>query len=360
MSITWTNFRGYLNEAIGDVPISVTTTSAGDTDKTTAISTALLERIDDFGENGLDTNSWLFWGGVVVEERRIANIIPDVGKIVVHRPFTSAVATATAVEIHKYKVSDKLKAANRTLEEIYHRRDFYNPVYSTALYGQNEYGEPDEEFRKTLYTVPSTFIEFPHIMLVRAYTGQHTGDDDAAVLTDSSKSWKTNELVGLTIYNKTDGSYGTVLSNTSTTVTATEAGGTGNDWDEDDEYIIQDPRYIPEPFTDYTRIDNSGMKFHAYIPEEYLLIMQGRGPLTAFTTAAATSEASTTELENDEARIVAYYAAYCLFDTYANMVSQRDRSEYEAAAQKSLGKYMAFRHPMDQISCMTKVDSSWM
>jgi len=280
-----------------------------------------------------------------MEERRISNVIPDTGKVVVYRPFAAAVPTAKPCEIHKYKPSDKLKSANRALQEVYHRKDFFNHVYSTALYGQNNYGVPDEEFNKYLYTVPSTFIEFPHIMLVDAYIGEHDGGDDAAVLTDSGRDWKTNELVGFTIYNKTDGSSGTILSNTSTTVTATETGGTGNDWDDGDEYIIQRPDAVPTPFTAYQRADNSGMKFYAYIPEDRLLVMQGRGPLTAFTT-----ESLTTELENDEARIVAYYAAYCLFDS----IEQREKAEI------CLGKYIAFVKPKDSISCMVKVDHRWL
>jgi hypothetical protein len=69
-------------------------------------------------------------------------------------------------------------------------------------------------------------------------TGTHTGAGNAATLTDGSKAYTVNALVGLTIRNITDGSQGTITANTATTVTATLAGGTENDWDVADAYRI--------------------------------------------------------------------------------------------------------------------------
>jgi hypothetical protein len=69
-------------------------------------------------------------------------------------------------------------------------------------------------------------------------TGEHDGGDDKALLTDSSQSWTANEFVGLTVHNITDGSSGKITANTSTTVTATLAGGTDNNWDDGDEFEI--------------------------------------------------------------------------------------------------------------------------
>jgi hypothetical protein len=68
--------------------------------------------------------------------------------------------------------------------------------------------------------------------------GDHTGSNGASTLTDSTKSWDTDELVGKEIFNVTDGSHGTITGNTADTVTATLAGGTDDDWDTDDEYVI--------------------------------------------------------------------------------------------------------------------------
>lgn len=75
------------------------------------------------------------------------------------------------------------------------------------------------------------------------HTGTHTGANNAASLTDSSRSWVTNMWVGFTIYNTTDGSNGVITANTATGVTATLAGGTDNDWDTNDAYYI-DTYYI--------------------------------------------------------------------------------------------------------------------
>lgn len=70
--------------------------------------------------------------------------------------------------------------------------------------------------------------------------GTHDGAANASVLTDSTKSasWTASEWIGYTIYNVTDGSWGIITANTTTTVTATLVGGTDNDWDVSDAYLI--------------------------------------------------------------------------------------------------------------------------
>lgn len=68
--------------------------------------------------------------------------------------------------------------------------------------------------------------------------GTHTGAADASVLTDSSKTWTVDEWVGYIITNTTDGSSGIITANTSNTITATLEGGTENDWDNADAYLI--------------------------------------------------------------------------------------------------------------------------
>ena len=73
--------------------------------------------------------------------------------------------------------------------------------------------------------------------------GYHTGSDNAAVLEDNTKSWATDELAGRTFHNSTDGAYGTISSNTETTITgALTAQGNGHgdeDWDTGDLYYIE-------------------------------------------------------------------------------------------------------------------------
>ncbi len=69
-------------------------------------------------------------------------------------------------------------------------------------------------------------------------SGAHTGSNNASTLTDSSKTWTTNQYAGYKIYNITDGSSAVIVSNTSNTITATLSGGTQNDWDTADVYSI--------------------------------------------------------------------------------------------------------------------------
>jgi len=68
------------------------------------------------------------------------------------------------------------------------------------------------------------------------------GSDDtstnAAFLTDSGATFTTNEFVGYFIYNVTDGSFGLITANTGTTVTATLQGGTLDNWNSGDAYLI--------------------------------------------------------------------------------------------------------------------------
>lgn len=68
--------------------------------------------------------------------------------------------------------------------------------------------------------------------------GTHDGSSDSATLTDSGASWTTDQWAGRRIINVTDGSEGTIKSNTATTITVSLYGGQDNDWDSGDEYII--------------------------------------------------------------------------------------------------------------------------
>ena len=98
------------------------------------------------------------------------------------------------------------------------------------------------------WSITSVFLKFSAIVSaddpVHFYIkdvvskGSHTGSDNASVLTDSTKNWITDALIGDKVYNLTDGSWGTITDNTATTVTATLANGSEDDWDTGDEYYI--------------------------------------------------------------------------------------------------------------------------
>jgi hypothetical protein len=67
-------------------------------------------------------------------------------------------------------------------------------------------------------------------------TGDHDGGNNEATLSDSSAPFVEDALIGTVIVNETDGSFGVVTDNTTTTVTATLQGGADNDWDTGDTY----------------------------------------------------------------------------------------------------------------------------
>ena len=74
----------------------------------------------------------------------------------------------------------------------------------------------------------------------QAFEGFHTGGmGELAVMTDAAASFTVDAMIGWTIYNLTDGSYGIIISNTVTTVTvASLTNGTDNDWDTNDLYEL--------------------------------------------------------------------------------------------------------------------------
>lgn len=68
--------------------------------------------------------------------------------------------------------------------------------------------------------------------------GTHDGVNNAGTLADSTANFATSSFLGRKVYNLTDGSEGFCFNNTATTVSALLSGGTDNDWDTGDEYLI--------------------------------------------------------------------------------------------------------------------------
>jgi len=70
-----------------------------------------------------------------------------------------------------------------------------------------------------------------------------SGTDDtsagALFLTDSTASWEPDALIGMLVYNTTDGSHAVITDNTATTVVGTLIGGTANTWTSGDAYEIR-------------------------------------------------------------------------------------------------------------------------
>lgn len=117
----------------------------------------------------------------------------------------------------------------------------------------------------------------------------HSGANNSATLTDRRQNWVVGELVGTTIYNVTDGSSGTITANTADTVTATLAGGSGNDWDKADRYNVGGSGIDP------THMQNS------WVPQSQMSDphMDNGSILTEFTSTTATlSTSRTVQYEN--------------------------------------------------------------
>lgn len=97
----------------------------------------------------------------------------------------------------------------------------------------------------------------------KKYTGTHDGSANASALSDSSATFPTDYLIGAVVKNSTDGSYGIITDNDGTTVTASLAGGTDNDWDVSDAYeiVVPELRIINMPLTGTGAVLHSGSGF---------------------------------------------------------------------------------------------------
>jgi len=319
MSVTYATMRARLDAIIEDPDLMALTTSAtGNTDKTTLIDASLGRFTDSY------LNDMRVWLITATEERTIKSFMHTSGTVEFYEAVTAQIASAATYKLWKYSNAIKLAQINLALIDSYPR--FYNPVKDETLFGQNSYQVPDEEYNRFIYAIPSGFEGYPdEIWIKQAYIGQHTGSDGAAALTDANANWQVSELVGLTVYNKTDGSSITITANTATTITGTLNGGTDDDWDEDDEYIVQDPAYKPVRLTEYTIMDPaaSTKRFYADIGEDKLISLIGKGRLTEFTT-----ETSTTELSNSQASILCKRAAANVYRVMASKVDTKQRDKF--------------------------------
>lgn len=79
---------------------------------------------------------------------------------------------------------------------------------------------------------------------INCWSGRQDGGDNEAVLTDSTQTWTVDALIGLQVFNQTDGSSATITDNDAHTVTATLAGGTDDDWDDGDLYEINNSQLV--------------------------------------------------------------------------------------------------------------------
>ena len=80
-------------------------------------------------------------------------------------------------------------------------------------------------------------IGLDNVRSISDASGTHNGANNAAALSNSTTNFTLTDCnVGGIIYNRTDGSKGTITGLDATTVTATISGGSENDWDSGDSY----------------------------------------------------------------------------------------------------------------------------
>lgn len=137
--------------------------------------------------------------------------------------------------------NNSLHRAGSGLSDIYiytPRADYSSLYLDGECRGQNDWdGNTTIDATQSVLT---TYYGSTH------FSGTHSGENNAAILTDSTAAWTSSRLApsttsaGTTVYNVTDGSKCLVTANDGTTVTCTLAGGTDNDWDTGDSYRISD------------------------------------------------------------------------------------------------------------------------
>ena len=149
MSISLTNFLADVNNYLDD-SLSGTTTSAGNTAKTTFVDSGLAKYEDGYFGDPERRPEW--WAYIASTLRPIKRSESSSGTIEVYTAFGSQVGASTAYELHRFDRDKKIIACNQALDAAYPY--FYARVEdATTLDGK---GASDNE-----YEVPSTFAEFP-------------------------------------------------------------------------------------------------------------------------------------------------------------------------------------------------------
>ena len=119
------------------------------------------------------------------------------------------------------------------------------------------------------------------------YTGAHTAIAHATIMTDAAANFAVNALIGLPIFNVSDGSAGIIIANTVNTVTVLAlAGGGANIWNPGDVYNIPSPfAWVTTPLAPGASahlVDNiTGLAMPFIVPQGYTLsLIAGGGSFT--------------------------------------------------------------------------------
>ena len=113
MSITLANFMTIFNKLIDD-NITGTTTSNGNTDKTTFVDSSLCKYEDGYFGDPERMPQW--WAYVGTTLRQIKNFNSSSGTVEVYSAFGSQVASSTTYSIHRFDRDKKVIAINQALD----------------------------------------------------------------------------------------------------------------------------------------------------------------------------------------------------------------------------------------------------
>ena len=198
----------------------------------------------DAGDNGADTANATYFGCQVDKEITWAGSTPSGGVWIYCEHVDGTATDYVSVSYNSYAVKANewglYVLATGGPDDLNHIDEDCTYRYKYIADGIDCWarGTTPTETYCTAYEV----VYDPH--------GTHTGGTHATIMTDSAAAFVVDALIGLTIYNVTDGSYGTITDNNATTVTVTSlSGGSDNQWEVNDSYIIADSlldTYLPK------------------------------------------------------------------------------------------------------------------
>lgn len=185
-------------------------------------------------------------------------------------------------------------------------------------------------------------------------TGAHDGGDNKAKLTDSGEAWTVDQFVGLSVYNVTDGSSGTITANDATTVTAALAGGTENDWDDGDVYTIGYNGYYFEPGCIGTLTATAHTPFNALHVGSLWLLKNTREDNTTGEIVNAAAAAT----ESDPIRIKGDYILECAnfnTDDWVELWRKEGNGEYQLVEHFTAATSYSSTEEIDDVFYKIKV-----
>jgi len=146
------------------------------------------------------------------------------------------------VEMHSKKhenISHTEIGFKKTLSEDLDMRNYFGKDYFLDPGGANRDITPTGKFKPfSEKRIINTADAAETLTFDPLFTSSGTADNTSDLLTFSTGAWVTNQLVGRTINNTTDGSSGVILENDDTTITAVLFGGTNNTWTTTDAFTI--------------------------------------------------------------------------------------------------------------------------